>query len=77
MSTRAYDYTLTLTGGNLDNYFKDNVVVGSSTDTEGRIVAVDKANSQIKVKVANSLHSFSSGESVSIQSVVTTGGDTS
>ena len=76
MSTRAYDFTLTLTGGNLDNYFKDNVVVGSSTATEGRIISVDKANSQIKVKVANSLHSFSSGESVSIQSVVTTGGNT-
>ena len=50
MSTRVYDYTLTLSGGSLDNYFSGNVVVGSSSSTEGRIVDVDKANSKIKVK---------------------------
>lgn len=76
MSTRVYDYTLTLSGGNLDNYFSGNVVVGSTSSTEGRIVDVDRSNSKIKVKVANTLHTFTESESVSIQSVVSGSGTT-
>jgi len=76
MSSRAYDYTLTLSGGNLNSYFKDNVIIGSSSSTEARIVNVDRANSQVKVKLANSYYAFEAGESVSIQSVSTTGGNT-
>jgi len=76
MSTRVYDYTLTLSGGSLDNYFSGNVVVGSSSSTEGRIVDVDKANSKIKVKVANTNHTFTDAESVSIQSIVSSSGNT-
>lgn len=76
MSTRSYDYELTLSGGTIENYHKDNVIVGASSATQGRIVNVDSANSKIKVKVANSDTYFTSGESVSIQSVVLSSGNT-
>jgi lambda family phage minor tail protein L len=60
MSSRAYDYKLTLTG--LSPFSIGNTVIGLSSNTVAEII--DASPLQLKVKLANTYQSFIIGESI-------------
>ncbi len=62
MTTRTYDYILTIDNPDIIN--KGDTILANATSTTGTVVATDKANSNIKVKVANVNQEFIVGENV-------------
>ena len=62
MSTRLYDYILTVTSAS--GFTNGNTIIGSSSGTVGYIANVDTTTNNIKVKVNNAFQEFSSGETV-------------
>ena len=63
MTTRTYDYILTIDNPSIIN--KGDTILSETTSTTGTVVATDKANSNIKIKVANVNQEFIEGENVS------------
>jgi lambda family phage minor tail protein L len=59
MSTRAYDYKLTLSDAT--NFTKGNTVIGLTSNTVAEII--DVSSTELKVKLANSFQEFIVGES--------------
>lgn len=59
MSTRAYDYKLSLNSTN--NFVKGNTIIGLTSNTVGEIIEV--SDTELKVKLANSFQQFIIGES--------------
>src|SRR6056300_682313 len=63
MTTSTYDYILTIDNPSIIN--KGDTILSETTSTTGTVVATDKANSNIKIKVANVNQEFIEGENVS------------
>ena len=57
MTTRTYDYILTIDNPSVIN--KGDTILSNITSTTGTVVSTDKANSNIKVKVSKSYIIFS------------------
>jgi phage-related protein len=62
MTTRTYDYILTIDNPSVIN--KGDTILSNITSTTGTVVSTDKANSNIKVKVSNVFQEFVVGENV-------------
>ena len=62
MTTRTYDYILTIDNPSVIN--KGDTILSNITSTSGTIVSTDKANSTVKVKVSNVFQEFIVGENV-------------
>ena len=62
MSTRLYDYILTVTSASA--FRNGNTVIGLSSGTVGYIANVDTTTNNIKVKVNNVFQEFTSGETI-------------
>ena len=62
MTTRTYDYILTIDNPSVIN--KGDTILSNITSTTGTVVSTDKANSNIKVKVSNVFQEFVTGENV-------------
>jgi len=62
MTTRTYDYILTIDNPSVIN--KGDTILSNTTSTTGTVVSTDKANSNIKVKVSNVFQEFVVGENV-------------
>ena len=60
MSTRAYDYRLSIDNSN--NFTRGNTVIGLSSNTVAEII--DISDSELKVKLSNSAQQFMLGESI-------------
>ena len=62
MTTRTYDYILTIDNPSVIN--KGDTILSNITNTTGTVVSTDKANSNIKVKVSNVFQEFIVNENV-------------
>lgn len=62
MTTRAYDYILTLSS--VTNFAKNNVVIGKNSNTVAQIIAIDNSNNNVRVKINNVYQEFSVGEAL-------------
>ena len=69
MSTRTYDYKLTLE--NAAFFQPGRFVLGNTSETIGEVIAQDLANDTIKVKVNNTFTEYSALEFVHCNNIVT------
>jgi lambda family phage minor tail protein L len=62
MSSRAYDYKLTV--NSVADFEQNSIIIGSNSDAVAEIVAIDTANDQLKVRMANLYVDFEIGEPI-------------
>jgi lambda family phage minor tail protein L len=70
MSTRAYDYKLTL--NTISNFKAQNIIIGNSSNAIAEVVSVDPSTAQLKVRMSNLYVDFLVGESVYSNSAILT-----
>jgi hypothetical protein len=68
MSSRAYDYKLTL--DDITSFANKAIIIGETSDAVAEIIAVDATNSQLKVRMSNLYVDFVVGESIFSNSAI-------
>jgi len=69
MSTRTYDYKLTLE--NAAFFQPGRFILGNTSETIGEVIAQDMANDSVKVKVNNTFTEYQALEYVHCNNIVT------
>jgi len=68
MSSRAYDYKLTL--NNIADFENQTIIIGDTSGAVAEIISVDTPNSQLKVRMSNLYVDFVVGESIFSNSAI-------